>query len=250
MSSRPFESYPIISEMAFCPEVPPGLLDQLWAHGWRHFGPEFFRNSVSEHNGLLYHIQPLRVPLAQFQPGKRFRKILRRNSDLRVEFKATELTADDHALFLAHKARFKFDPPETLEDFLGPMPSRIPCENVACRVYEGERLVAVSFLDVGERAGSSVYASFDLERSHLGLGYFTMLMEIEFGRQRGWTWYYPGYAYHEPSFYDYKKRFRPFEWLDWRGGWRSDVPEWMTLNPGAGLTPSDQDDITRDLMDS
>ena len=31
--------------------------------------------------------------------------------------------------------------------------------------------------------------------------------------------YYPGYAFHEASAFDYKKRFRGAEWFDWRGSW-------------------------------
>ena len=38
-------------------------------------------------------------------------------------------------------------------------------------------------------------------------------------RKRGCRYYYHGYAFHEPSHYDYKKRLNATEWLDWEGNW-------------------------------
>jgi len=48
-----------------------------------------------------------------------------------------------------------------------------------------------------------------------------MLRSIEFSRQRGYRYYYPGYAYQEPFIYDYKKRFIGLEYLDWNTGWKA-----------------------------
>jgi arginine-tRNA-protein transferase len=206
-------------------------MDRLWADGWRHFGPHFFRQMETEHQNRKYHVKPLRIHLPTYRPGKRFRAILRRNSDLHVQFEPTVLTAEDHALFAEHKVRFQFDVPESLTDFLGLHPSEIPCRNMACRVRLENRLVAASFLDLGEKASSSVYGSFALAEAKRSLGYFTMLCEIEFATRLGMEWYYPGYAYHEPSFYDYKKRFQPYQWLDWQGGWRSDDTGISVLSP-------------------
>jgi leucyl-tRNA---protein transferase len=132
------------------------------------------------------------------------------------------LTEEDRALFVEHRTRFKFDPPDDLHGFLGDAPDVVPCVNVACRARLGERLVALSFLDLGQRAASSVYGCFALDQSARSLGLWTMLQEIILATARGQEWYYPGYVYHEPSFYDYKKRFRPYQWFDWQGQWREE----------------------------
>ena len=60
---------------------------------------------------------------------------------------------------------------------------------------------------------------FDPARAERGLGIFTLLKEIEFAIETGREFYYLGYAYDGPSFYDYKKRFRAAEAFDWRGNW-------------------------------
>ena len=48
-----------------------------------------------------------------------------------------------------------------------------------------------------------------------------MLLEIEFAQQLGCRYYYPGYAFREPSHYDYKKQFSGLEIYDWAGRWVS-----------------------------
>ncbi|HYF38029.1 MAG TPA: GNAT family N-acetyltransferase, partial [Prosthecobacter sp.] len=103
----------------------------------------------------------------------------------------------------------------------------VPCECVECRMWAGEVLVAVSFLDVGAQATSAVYGVFEPEYSRRSLGIYTMLREIEFSRERGCRWYYPGYATQEPSAYDYKKQLGGLEFLDWQRG------QWKPLNETA-----------------
>jgi leucyl-tRNA---protein transferase len=104
--------------------------------------------------------------------------------------------------------------------FLGDQPATVPCENVTVAALDAGQPVAASFLDLGKEGVSSVYAIFDPAESRRSLGIFTLLKEIEFARERGYRFYYPGYACHEPSPYDYKKQFAGLEWFDWEGNWK------------------------------
>ncbi|HRH98925.1 MAG TPA: GNAT family N-acetyltransferase, partial [Prosthecobacter sp.] len=115
--------------------------------------------------------------------------------------------------------------PDSLETFLGTDPGNGPCECRMVRVFDGPRLIAASFFDVGREAASSVYGIFEPEYARRSLGIFTMLLEIQHCRDSGLRWLYPGYATHEPSAYDYKKQFRGTEMLDWSTG------EWRPLPP-------------------
>lgn len=200
--------------------VSPARLDRLWAAGWRHFGPCFFSYATAESDGVMQHVQPLRLPLANYQPSRSQRRVLRQNADLELRVQPTVLDAERHRLFAAHKARFRENIPDSLENFLGPLPAFVPCENVEVGLYAGGRLVAASFLDLGATAASSIYAIFDPAESRRSLGLCTMLWEIDHARRHGCQHYYPGYAYHEPSPYDYKKRLAGLEWYDWQGNWR------------------------------
>ncbi|MFM8359895.1 MAG: arginine-tRNA-protein transferase [Verrucomicrobiota bacterium] len=200
--------------------VRPERLDALWATAWRRIGVEFHRYSLSLHHPEAGRVLPIRIVVDRCQPSESQRRTLRRNADLRVCIGPPALTPQRHDLFHRHKQRFRLAPPEALQDFLGPAPGRMPCETVEVAAYENERLVAASYLDLGVAAVSSIYALFDPALSRRRLGIATMLWEIEFARQRGARFYYPGYAFHEPSFMDYKKQFAGSEWYDWERGWQ------------------------------
>ena len=202
-----------------CRKAEPWQMDELWAEGWRHFGPLFFRYRRWEHGGRLLTVMPLRLDLEGFAPSRSQRRVLARNRDLRSEVRETFIDREKTRMFERHKRRFRGDVPDSLHDFLSHDPARVPCPNVEVCVYAGSRLVAASFLDVGERATSAVYAMFEPDESRRSLGILTMLLAIEYSRSRGCRHYYPGYATREPSVYDYKKNFAPLEHYDWRA-WR------------------------------
>jgi arginine-tRNA-protein transferase len=144
---------------------------------------------------------------------------MRRNADVELRIRPAELKEDRQRLFDLHKQRFKENVPNSLEDFLGPAPQAGPCLTVEVGAFLGGRLVGASYLDVGDTAVSSIYGFFDPEESKRSLGHATLIWEILLARRTGKRWHYPGYAYVEPSSYDYKKRFAPLEFFDWEQ-WR------------------------------
>lgn len=204
--------FPIIEDYFVAHEAPPAAMDELWAQGWRHFGPFFFRYSISEDQM----VQPLRVLLNGAPESQRHRRLRKRNADITVRVQTPRIDGERRELFERHSRRFTRNVPESLEDFLGPAPAEYPCDTVEIAAYAENRLVAASYLDVGREAVSSVYAIFDPAESKRGLGIATMLWEMDFGRALQRRLYYPGYAFHNPSSMDYKKQFPETEWYDWR----------------------------------
>jgi arginyl-tRNA--protein-N-Asp/Glu arginylyltransferase len=211
----------MINEYFLANRVDASEMDMLWALGWRHFGTYFFRYSNAHHEGELCHVLPLRLKLSSFVPSRSQKRVLKRNRDVQVVIRDAVLDAAKEALFDRHRKRFRQNVPESLYDFMSELPATVPCRNQEICVYDGDRLLAVSFLDIGEVATSAVYAAFEPAESHRSLGIFTMLCAIAQSRALGCIYYYPGYAYSEPSMYDYKKRFTGLEALDWEAGWKS-----------------------------
>ena len=207
-------------EYFLCWSAAPERMDALWAEGWRHFGPVFFRYRRWHYEGRILTITPLRLDLARFGPSRSQRRVVARNQDLRVEVRPTALDAEMRGMFEAHRRRFRTDVPDSLYNFLSEVaPSEVPCRNETIRVYAGGRLVAAHFLDVGRTATSSVYSMFDPSESRRSLGVYTILLAVELSNRLGCRHYYPGYATREPSPYDYKKKLAGLEEYDWRGGW-------------------------------
>lgn len=210
----------------YCSRATPAMMDAFWADGWRHFGTYFFRMQIDLLNHVPMHIRSLRVRVNDFVPSKNQRRILRKNEDVRVDFQPIHLTEADEHLFRQHRVRFTDNQPDSLHDFLSQEPAIMPCLAYECRVTApDDRVLAVSFLDIGERAVSSIYAMFDTNEPHRGLGNFTLLAELEFARRSGKEFLYMGYVHEERSFYDYKKHFNASEYYDWRGEWLPFTPD-------------------------
>lgn len=195
-------------------------MDRLWAAGWRHFGSYFFRYSHLPKGRTVYHVLPLRVRLSALTLSRSQRRILKKNQD--VETRVVPAFVSDAAitLFNRHKQRFDDNIPESLYTFVSQDPAHVPCECRAVCLYLHGALIGISYLDVGDRATSSVYQCFEPTLARRSLGIYMIIAALRWSQENGKLLYYPGYAYHEPSHYDYKKAFSGLEGYDWKGVWR------------------------------
>lgn len=211
---------PYDDQHCLCTDASPGEMDQFWAEGWRHFGVLFFRYRTAVHGRKQFTVLPLRINLERFAVTRSQRRVLVKNSNTRMLIRPTFVDKEKQALFLKHRMRFKENVPTSLDNFLSPVPDSVPCVNLELCVYHADRLIAVTFLDLGETATSAVYAIFDPAEAKRSLGILMILHSIQFSRERGCRYYYPGYAYRESFAYDYKKRFTALEYLNWNRGWQ------------------------------
>ena len=212
-------SWPLVAESRVLSSVQTEVMDELWAIGWRNFGTDFFRASLMADEMSLKRQIALRINVAEFEMSKSQRRTYRRNSDLQLTIDGAALTEEVKDLFEIHKMRFVRNIPDRLEDFLGVEPNGQPCECQQFSVRSGSRLLAASYLALGKRACSSIYAVFDPEFSKRRLGVFTMLAELEYAKALGYEHFYSGYATVESSCYDYKKEFQALHYYGWEGRW-------------------------------
>lgn len=187
-------------------------LDLALSLGFRHFGIHFYRYDVNFHHGKKVHVLPLRINLENYKKSKSQKKIWNKNLNFQTKIEKTIITDEILDLFNRHKARFKEYIPESIYTFINKeSPEKIPCEMNQILVLDKNKIIAVSFLDIGNISTSSIYAMFDPEYENFSLGIYTMLLEIEYSIETKKNFYYPGYAFEEPSFYDYKKQFHGLE---------------------------------------
>jgi leucyl-tRNA---protein transferase len=209
-----------IWQYAYINKLSPQQLDLLLADGWRHFGTYFFRDKLNTLKRELCWVTPIRINLAKFQMSKSHKKLLRRNAQTKVVYRDAFIDAEKEAMFFKHITRFAQNQPSSIFDFLSPNPATEPCHTIEVALYnENNDFYGVSFLDVGEKATSSIYAMFDPDYAERSPGIHTILAEIEYAQLYHKDYLYLGYAYREPSHYDYKKRFSGSEYYDWQGNW-------------------------------
>ena len=208
-----------INEYFFCEQVRAELMDRLWANGWRHFGSYFFRYEKLYTRNIKYNVMPLRINLKNFTYSKSQKRILKKNQDLQVVIRDAFIDRVKEDLFFVHRNRFKENIPDSIYTFLSYDPANIPCCTKEICLYKDEKLLAASFLDVGKSSASSIYTIFDPTEVKRSLGIYVILLAIDYSLKANYQYYYPGYAYKEPSHYDYKKKFAALEYYQWDDKW-------------------------------
>ena len=183
------------------------------AQGFRKFGIYFFRPNCRQ----CQRCQPLRVLAKDFKPSKSQKRVLKKNSDLKVFYKPLVYREEIYQLFVKHsKVRFgqTEDKPGGREEFIQThfTPST---PSVLSEFYLQDKLIAVGFLDLSVSATSSVYFIYDPDYEKRSLGIFGALKEIEFTKNSAREHYYLGYYIAENQSMAYKNQFLPYEVYDW-----------------------------------
>jgi arginyl-tRNA--protein-N-Asp/Glu arginylyltransferase len=170
---------------------------------------------------------PVRIDVAGFQPGRSFRKVLARNSDLTASPVAAVATDEQFSLFNRYLRRRHQDGGMVRMDRaayaemveLAPGTTRL----IEFRDRSG-RLAGVSLTDFVRSGLSGVYKFFDPDLAQRSLGTFIILWHVEHARRIGLSYVYLGYWIGESRKMTYKARFAPLECLD-GAFWRPFAPE-------------------------
>lgn len=227
------ELYPkTVSPPSPCPYFPDRIcrMEFFYAHqltdeeadehlrgGWRCFGIQYFR-PVCDCLDCI----PMRVPVARFVPSKSQRRVLRKNTDVDVSVGPLRYSGRMLELYNEHSLMRFGKEPENAEEFIEKFytPSG-PSAQSEFRI--GGRLVGAGFLNLSTEGVSSVYFIYGDGLADRSFGIFSMLAEIEFAKNAGFTFYYPGYWIKDHPRMSYKGVLNPKELLDratgqWRDG--------------------------------
>lgn len=174
---------------------------------------------------LFFQNQPfsaiwIRIDLKNFSFSKRQRKLMRRNAslfDVACGPRIIDKERDD--LYQRYAADFngRISPTisDSLEDYDGTS-SIFNTWETSVRDKVSEKLIAVSYFDLGDETAASILGVYDPLLKSFSLGYYTMLLEMEYCLERGLRYYYPGYVVPGYQRFDYKLRLGDSEYYDLR----------------------------------
>lgn len=196
------------------------LYDQRMAEGWFRSGPILCRANVLCLDERIRGLSQIRLPLdAPNSASRSARRRFRRNRDrFRVEFGRARVDSAREALYEKTKPRFMSFVSSELAPLVFGEDASLQ-DTRECAVYDGERLVAVSYFDVGREAVASQLALHDPDYAAYGLGTYTLLEEVEYARQIGARYLYPGYVVPGLPSFDYKMQIGRVQFLEGRT-WR------------------------------
>lgn len=163
----------------------------------------------------------VRVPVAQFQPRRKQRRVASANADISVQPVAPVFNAAHFALYQRYtQARHgdgemaKASPNEFMGFLTAPW-----ADTVFLELRLSERLVGVAVTDVAADGLSAVYTFFEPELASRSLGTLAILRQLERAAAVGLPYLYLGYWIEDSPKMAYKVDFRPIE-LWQRGQWR------------------------------
>jgi len=191
-----------IGELSLCPYLPDRKkqiryflaselnesdISLLLAKGWRKFGVYFFQPSCPDCSECI----PVRVLCDEFKPSKSQRRNLKKNSNIDIVFAPLKYSERAFEIYKDHSSQ-RFSQESNLEEFIsGFFSPSVP--SLQSEYYLNGELIGLGFLDKGEDCLSSVYFIYDTKFSHLGLGTFSILKEIEHTQMLGLKYYCLGY---------------------------------------------------------
>ncbi|MFZ2900913.1 MAG: arginine-tRNA-protein transferase [Saprospiraceae bacterium] len=207
----------MFTEKLYLDHLPPAVLDHYLAKGWYRMGQSMFTCRFLMFRGNLYPSVWVRLPLEGYQFGKRLRKIYNRNiSRFRVVTRPGKIDMEKERLYQRYRKNFQGRLAPSLKVSLLDEGNANLFNTYETCIYDGAELVGFSFFDLGKDSLASILGVYNPDYAKFSLGFFTMLLEISFGLENGYRFFYPGYIVPGYPKFDYKTRIGEVEFFDER----------------------------------
>lgn len=222
-------------------EITPDEFEAMLCRGYRRFGPDYFRPVCAGCSSCL----PIRIPTKDFPLSRSQKRAMKNMSQLIAVLGPPRL--DDERLDLyqrwhADREAARDWTPQRMDKESYYLTFAFPHPCVREIAYYDDlgrgrrKLVGVGICDETANAWSAVYFYFDPGYAHMSLGVGNILFQIRLAASRQRPYVYLGYYVPGCVSMQYKRRFRPQEFLV---GWPSmdEAPEWKNA---ADILPDDE----------
>lgn len=199
------------------PHVNTAVYSELVRLGFRRSG-KFAYRPYCEHCQACV---PVRLPVAQFQPGRSQRRAWRKHANLQVAMVALQFQPEHFALYQAYQqarhpgAGMDDDGAEQYRHFL----TESHVDTVLVEFREAGQLRMVSVVDQLQDGLSAVYTFYDCATSAASYGTYAILWLAEWCKALQLPYLYLGYWIAQSAKMAYKMAFKPLEALQ-QGAWQ------------------------------
>lgn len=223
----------MFGEKRYPENLSPEELDIYLANGWYRMGQSVFTTHFLCFHQNFYSALWVRLSLKDYQFSKSLRKLVRKNySAFEIKFQPAEITAEKEILYQKYKNKFPGQLAPTLEDSLHEGFDGDIFNTYETLVYDGDKLIAFSFFDLGDKAAASILGVYDHDYGKYSLGLFTVILEIIFCINNDFEFFYPGYVVPGNSRFDYKLRIgdvdyyqlKTNKWVNYQGLKEENIP--------------------------
>ena len=190
-------------------------VDSYLETGWTITNEGFSKSNSYWDIMNTYPTFPTRYRLNEFKLSKSLRRVLNKNSDLKILVRPFRSTKQKEKLSLNFlHGRFDTTPDNSLENHF--LKYRYaPLKIMEVSVFKGRKLLAGSIFIVTPNSIQSSIGFWDINEYSRSLGILTVLVEMQYAIRKRKQFYYLGFYYIQNDNYAYKSRFPALELWDW-----------------------------------
>jgi leucyl-tRNA---protein transferase len=179
-------------------------LDDYLSRGWFRMGQSIFTTNFLHFKNEFFSAIWLRVDLSAFRPDSTQEKVSRLNHRFSWKINKASLNATKENLFQKYKQGISFETSPTLYHLLfGKGTHDIFNSHEVC-VYDQEKLIAVGIFDLGKNSAAGIISFYDPAYKKYSLGKYLIYLKMNFCKEQGLAFFYPGYFVPGYPFFDYK----------------------------------------------
>ncbi|WP_200762993.1 arginyltransferase [Nitrosophilus alvini] len=199
----------------FIPNASKELCSLLIARGWRRFGYSYFHPICKDCNEC----KSLRIDVRNFKYSRSQKRTIKRNSDTYIAIQKPSVSYSHIELynkFHQYKSKkddwpyHKIDIQSYYEEFV----QGAYDYGKEVLYFKDKKLIGVDLIDIVDDGISSIYFFYDPDYSHLSLGVYSLLVQIDLAKKMGLKWIYLGYWVEGCKSFAYKTNFKPYQLLD------------------------------------
>ena len=194
----------MFAKLTFPDSLHPHELDDYLANGWFRMGQTIFTTNFLKFSGIIYSAIWLRIDLSTFEKSKTQQKLEKLNAGFKVVIQPIQFNEDQENLFQKYRNHITFDASPSLENLLFNNGENDVFNTYEVSVYDQEKLIATGFFDLGDNTSAGITCFYDPDYKKHSLGKFLMYQKIDFCKNLGMRYFYPGYFAPGYPLFDYK----------------------------------------------
>lgn len=182
----------------------PRELDIYLEQGWFRMGQTIFTTNFLNFKNQFYSALWLRIVLANFHADQKQKKTVKTNAGFRSEIKKVLINPEKEALYSKYKEGISFEASASLNHLLFGRAVNSIYDTYEVDVYDGDKLIAAGFFDIGYRSAAGITSFYDPAYKKYSLGKFLIYQKIDYCKNLGLKYFYPGYFVPGYRLFDYK----------------------------------------------
>ena len=194
----------MIQDFRFPLRIQAEELDSYLASGWYRMGQSIFTTDFVERDGVYFKTIWLRNCLKKFETSSTFTKLEKRNKEFQIEIIPFSYNRQFEQLFQKYRSSLPPGRAGDLHSFLIGNSPYLIFNSMVIKMYDNKNLIGAGVFDLGKKSAAGISSFYDPGYRKFSIGRYLIYKKIEFCRQKGFDYFYPGYFVPGIKAFDYK----------------------------------------------